>query len=367
MGGGFAGLSAVRQLRRFHKDMETVLVDRRETTEFLPLLPDIVGGRISVYSARWPLAVLADLLGFRFVHESAVSADFEKRRLTCWEQELEYDALILAAGSETEFYGNKPVQQSAFRLDDCDDAEHLAKALGKPEVGVCVIAGGGYTGVELAAQIRRRFMREKRSPRIVLVEKDSTILRVLPDWMIRYVKTNLRRLKVDVFENTELRDVHESEVTLSNGMKLAPAVLVWTAGVKACALPDQAGLERASQKRAVVDAHLKARENVFVAGDSACVMHNSKPLRMSVQNAIAQGACAAINAAHELTGQKMRAYWPADLGFVLPMANGRSCGNILGLNIRGLLPGFLHYVMCLYRGQAAKQKRAMLRDLIRVG
>ena len=113
---------------------------------------------------------------------------------------------------------------------------------------------------------------------------------------------------------------------------------------------------KAAQERIRVDEFLRARDDIFVVGDSAAFMVRTRPLRMSVQFAITQGACAATNILRYFCGTHLQAYRPLDPGFVLPMAHGRSCGTVGGIRLRGRLPTFLHYFMCAYRLPGLAQK-----------
>lgn len=109
---------------------------------------------------------------------------------------------------------------------------------------------------------------------------------------------------------------------------------------------------------------IRNRPGLFAIGDAAAFMRRGRPLRMSVQFARTQGACAAGNIARYLRGGRLRGYRPWDPGFVLPMANGRSCGAVGGLRLRGLLPTAMHYVMSLLLSPGLDQKARLIRALM---
>ncbi|MDD5677025.1 MAG: FAD-dependent oxidoreductase [Kiritimatiellae bacterium] len=359
MGGGFGGLSAARYLSRYRDEVAVTVIDRKNTSDFLPLLPDVVGGRLPSSAVSVNLHDVARRLGFAFVRAEVRRIDPSRRCVLGEGREVPYDALIMAAGSEPNYFGNQAARQAALPLNTARDAGLLAQKLQEGRFKTCVIIGGGYTGVEIATHVWRRLRAAREAKAIVIVEAASSILGALPDWMKRYTLKTLDTLQIAHFENCRLAGIDNGGVRLSNGRVFNPALLVWAAGVQAPACVRSSPFARGAQERIRVDAFLRARDDVFVIGDAAAVMARGHPLRMSVQFAIAQGACAAANALRHLRGARLRPYRPLDPGFVLPMAHGRSCGTVLGVRVRGRLPTFLHYGMCAWRLPGLAQKIKM--------
>lgn len=349
VGGGFGGLAAARALAGRRKRFALTMIDRKSSSDFLPLLPEVVGGRLPSAAVSVGLEALTRGLDCAFVHDAVQRFEPDRRVVIGAGREYGYDALIIAAGSEPDYHGNRAAQAAALPLNTAQDAERLAGKLREGRFAACVIVGGGYTGVELATHLWRRFRAERAAKAIVLVEAAPTLLAALPAWMRRYTLAHLDRLGILHFENCRLADVAGGRVALSNGRVFEPALLIWSAGVRTPACVRAAPFARVAQERVRVDEFLRARADVFVAGDSAAVMAGGRPLRMSVQFAITQGACAAANVRRYFSGAPPRAYRPLDPGFILPMGHGRSCGAVGGIRLRGRLPTLMHYLMCAYR------------------
>jgi len=365
IGGGFAGLAAARRLTRARRGIRVTLVDRKPTFDFLPLLPDIAGGRIPAGAASAPLAGLARRAGFAFRQDAIEGIDAARGRAIGQVGSYPYDALLLACGSEPDFYGSRQFREHAARLHSCGDAERLSAALAEPRLGACLVAGGGYTGLETATHLRRRFARERRPVRIIVVEAGPALLGGLPDWMRRYARDNLARLDIEVRENCRIADLAPRAVALSDGSRYEPAMAIWCAGVRAAGLTQRLPAAAGPRGRIPVSAALEADglPGLFAAGDAAAWMGPGGPLRLSVQAARMQGERAADNLVRRLRGRPLRAYRPRDPGFVLPMANGRSCGVAAGLRLRGCLPTAAHYGLCLLYLPGARRKGALLRAL----
>ncbi len=362
IGGGFGGLACARALRG-DPDLTVTLLDRKTTFDFLPLLPDILGGRSSPHAVRVPLADCATRHGFRFVQDEAVRVDMAQRLVYGLAGTHDYDFLVIAAGARTNFYGNDSLADAACKLDDADDAERLCAAVDRSQAGTFVVAGGGYTGVEIATNLRRRLTRAKQNKRIVVVESAGEIMSALPEWMRRYVERNLARLNVEVLVNCRVQTASRNRILLSNGSAFEPALLVWSAGVRTPAFVHDLGLDQTPQGRLKTDEFLQASDRVFAIGDTAGATPSGPPLRMAVQYALAQGALTGANLRRRLHGAAMRPYRPRDLGYVMPMANLRACGVVLGMNARGLLPSLLHYALCLYHSRGIGQRLRVLRNL----
>ena len=359
IGGGFGGLSAARRLCGHRDQVAITLIDRKRTSDFLPLLPDIVGGRLPADAVSVNLDALARRLGFTFIHDTVQRIDPDRHCVTGEGREYPYDALIMAAGSEPNFYGNRAAQQAALPLNTAQDAGRLAQKIQEGHFETCIIVGGGYTGVEVATHVWRRFQTGRISRAIVIVEAGPSLLGSLPDWMKHYTLEALDGLRISHFENCQLAGVDNGRVSLSNGRLFNSALLIWSAGVHTPACVRSVPFAKLAQERVRVDEFLRVRNDIFAVGDSAAFMVGNRPLRMSIQFALAQGACAAANVLRYLHGTRLRAYRPLDPGFVLPMAHGRSCGTVCGIRLRGRLPTFLHYFMCAYRLPELAQKIKM--------
>jgi NADH dehydrogenase FAD-containing subunit len=88
-------------------------------------------------------------------------------------------------------------------------------------------------------------------------------------------------------------------------------------------------------------------------------------LRMAVQFSIAQGECAAGNIARSIKGHALKKFVVRDLGYIIPLANNRSCGVIFGLKLKGVLPTALHLLMCMYRSYGVRNRLGIAGNLIK--
>jgi len=360
IGGGFAGLSAVRELRRHGIKLEVSLIDGKENSEFLPLLPDVIGRGVESKYLCYPIKDLSLKYDFYHINGQVLELFPDENKAAYSYGMLYYDYLLLAGGSETAFYSKENLKESAFRLDNVEDAEKIKAAVGAGEYSSYVVAGGGYTGIEIATNIRLLLKKTGNAGRVVVVEKAEKILGQLPEWMKKYAGRNLSKMGIEVITDASVEDFTGSTVTLSDSSVFKEAMLIWSAGVKTPEFVQKLNVAKGKQGRIMVDEHLRFAEGAFAAGDTAEFRTNKGPIRMAVQFSLAEGRLAARNIIRAIEGRPLLKYRPVDLGFILPMANNSSCGTVLGLDVTGPIATFLHYLMCLYRLTGMENKLALL-------
>jgi NADH dehydrogenase len=359
IGGGFAGLAAARRLARAR--IRCTLIDRKPHLEFLPMLPELLSQTLDPQLLQVDLAEIAERVGFEFVHAEVTSVDLEERQASIDKESRAFDHLIIAAGSETNFHGREDLASRVLKIDNVADALAIARETDRTDVDTVVISGAGYTGIECAT-----FLRHHTTKRIVILERAPTLLPRLAPWMRHYTVENLQRMSIEVKTDVTLDDYADSVATLSDGSIIERSCVIWATGVQAPSLVRSLDAKHAHQGRLVVDEHLRLHEGVFVAGDSACALDGAgNPMRMAVQISLDEGAVAGENVLREIRGRPLARYRPLDLGWIVPMANFRSCGTALGFHVRGIPATMLHYVMCLFRSLGLGRRLKLLSELIR--
>lgn len=367
VGCGFAGFSASRQLLRFRREVDVTVIDKKDTFDFLPLLPDTIGRGITPAFLASPIRPLSEKLGFNFINAEVYSIDTENNTVRAKEGTLNYDYLIVASGSETNFYGRDEIKRHAFKLNDVNDAVSIIAALEKKDFSSFIISGGGYTGIETATNLKVYLRKRGINKKIIIVERAPSILAALPQCVGACVSDNLKRLGIDCLTNTVVDEAQEEGVRLSSQEVIPNSMLIWAAGVRSADFIQGIIAEKSVQGRIKVDEYLRLKGGCFAAGDAAYFSYRGAPLRMAVQFAINEGVLAASNIIRSIRKRPLIKFRPFDLGYIIPMANNRSCGRVLGLNVKGLFATALHFSMCIYRSLGLKNKSGVIKDLIRGG
>jgi len=369
IGAGFAGLRLARLLGRWRRRLEgrqVLFIDAKDTFDHVPVLPDIVSGRFKARSCQEKLGPYLARRGVNFTRGEVVRVDTGAKEVFLADgRTIGYAYLVIACGSKTAFYGLTDAEREALTCDTGREAAALGELLAAYPDKKFVVVGGGYTGVEIASHLAVALRRRKKKVPVVLVEQAEEILAALPEWMQDYGRVNMSRLRVAVYPGCTVAQAGGGRVKLSNGIAVEDAVLIWAAGVRPPAFVEALPYRKDGRGRLVVDPELRCAEDCFAVGDAASFKHGGRPLRMAVQFALAQADVAAANVVRACQGrERLRQYRPLDLGYIVPMANGRACGRVAGVRVAGPFAWSLHYLMCLYRSVSCRMGLGMFRDIV---
>ncbi|MDD5477582.1 MAG: FAD-dependent oxidoreductase [Candidatus Omnitrophica bacterium] len=369
IGAGFAGLSAARKLAKCAGGLglEVTLFDKKEYSAFLPLIPDCIGRRINPQFLLCNIGDFCRKLKIKLVCEEVAAVDFESKHVVTAASNYAYDFLIIASGSQTNFFSNQAAQNYAYALNNIDDAKKITAALKSNKFEHFIVCGGGYTGVEAAANLWLYFKKSGREKKIIIVERAASILGSLPDWMKTYAWDNLKSMGIEILANSVIEEIQEDKVRVSARPAFEKAMLIWVPGVRTADFIQKLPVKKNPQGRIVADEYLRVNPHCFCAGDTAFFGDKNNFLRMAVQFAISQGSHAAVNIIRSIKNLPLEKFRPLDLGYIVPLANNRSCGEVFGLKVKGLLATLLHFMMCIFRLQGLSNRWGLVCNLLNTG
>jgi NADH:ubiquinone reductase (H+-translocating) len=378
IGGGFGGLSAAQALKSAPVDV--TLIDRRNYHLFQPLLYQVATGSLSPGEIAAPLrgvlsrqkntrVLLGDVLDIDPVSKQVVLADGAT---------FEYDSLIVAAGSQTSYYGHDVWSQWAPGLKSIEEATTLRhKILYAFEVAerlpdpaqrrawlTFVIVGAGPTGVELAGAIgeiaRQTLKNDFRSicpedAQIILLDGGPRLLPSFPEDLAQKAERSLAKLGVQTKMGAMVLDVDREGVGLQvNGTaeRLSTKTVIWAGGVtvaplaKALAKRTGAETDRSGRVKVGPDLTIAKFPDIYVVGDLALSLDASgKPLAGVAQVAMQQGAYAAKAIARKVKGQPaQKAFKYFDKGNLAVIGRAAAVANIFGVHLSGL-PAWLVWAL----------------------
>ena len=362
IGGGFAGLSAARRLRKV--PCEVTIVDRHNHHVFQPLLYQVATAGLSPGDIASPIRwILRKQPRLRVLLANVDRIDTAARHLVLDRGErLSFDYLIVAAGATHSYFGHDQWSGVAPGLKTLDDALALRRRLllafeeaereadrGRQKFLLTfVLIGGGPTGVELAgalAEIARKALREEfdevdpASARIILVEAGPSILPAFPAPLRDSARRALLGLGVEVREGQAVTNIEPGVVSIGSE-RLEAHTIVWAAGVAAESISRDLGPNLDRSGRVVVDADLSVpgHPNVFVAGDLASFTHQTgKPLPGVAQVAKQEGAHAARNIAARIAGTPTTAFHYYDPGNMATIGRNAAIADFGFLRVSGYL------------------------------
>lgn len=273
--------------------------------------------------------------------------------------EVRYDWLIVSAGSVTNFYDIPGLRARALEFKSTGGALNVRNAVdeaferrAKHEQINIVVGGGGFTGVEIASELAgyvENLAKLHGHPRenvsVSIVEASPAILGSLGEWPRKKAEKRLKELGVKIILAEPITDVRDGSVLLKSGKTQDFDVLVWTAGVRANPICEKIlGAKIVQGSCVVVDNHLRVGgyENVFAVGDiSFCGGFGGKPMPMTSQTAVSQGAYVAYSIKRILHHRKVFKYHPRKSRFIMPLGGKYAVADLGLVRLSGFLPWYL--------------------------
>ena len=327
IGAGFAGMYAALSAARV-RDIQGVSPKELEISLVAPEPTLVVRPRLYEAKPETVTAPLQDVLkaiDVVYAQGSAETVDTQSRLVGIVAAKgtgLSYDRLVVATGSRL-FRPNIPgLAEHGFSVDQLDDAISLDRICTawrtdrtKDGRDTVVVAGGGFTGIEVATEIPARLrtiLGKDVKPRVIIVERNSAIAPDMGGGPRPVIEDALRTLGIETRLGAGVAALDKSGVTLSDGEHIEAETVIWAAGMRAAPLTAQIPAERDNFGRLLVDRHLRVPSvpGVFATGDAARAASDDlgNYALMSCQHATRMGAFAGNNAAAELLGIPAKAY-----------------------------------------------------------
>jgi NADH dehydrogenase len=343
VGGGFAGVHAARRLSK-QRGVEVTLISDQPNFIYYPQLYHAATGGMRAEASQ----SLADILKgerVRIVKDKIVGLDKQGRTVTGESgKEYDYDHLVLALGSVTNYFGIKGLKEFAYDIKSIDGAEafklhlhHELVELRKPELNYVVI-GAGPTGVELSAALGQYLRRIVKLHDIVeptyTIDLIEAAPRILPHSSERYaakVAKRLERLGVKIMVGTAVQ-AETAEGLEIQGKTLESHTVVWTSGVanNPFFATNAKSFNLAKNGRVVVNDHMEAAENIYVIGDNAASQYGGL-----AETAVNDADFVASDIQRRLRGRSRPVYKQKPPSSVIPVGSGWAAAQLGPVAIYG--------------------------------
>ncbi len=392
VGGGFAGLRAVRGLRRVPVDV--TLIDRRNFHLFQPLLYQVAAGALTAGEIATPLrGILKRQANASVVLGEVVGVDLERRQVALTPADdpdaagapstVDYDTLVVATGVGHAYFGHDQWQEWAPGLKTLEDALDIRRRIlgafeaaeltddpqRRRELLTFVVVGGGPTGVEMAGQVaeiahdtlRHEFRRiDPDDTSVLLVEAADRVLTTFPATLSAHAVTALRRLGVTALLDHVVTDLDGESVTVrgsGRARRIPTRTVIWAAGMRAAPLADvlaaAGGAPTDAAGRICVgpDLTLPGHPEVFVLGDMAGVHDvdgRARSLPGVAPVAMQAGRHAAATIRARLAGRPERPFRYVDKGNVATVGRLAAVADLRGLHLHGALAWLTYLLVHLF-------------------
>jgi len=395
LGAGYAGVEAAKQLHKIFKrddSVEITLIDRNPYHTLMTELHEVAGSRTEPDSVQVSLAKIFSGKRVNVVVDDIKTIDFENNTAISDDHKYPYDYIIIGAGGEPEFFDVPGVQENSFTCWSLEDAirirvqveEMFREAAKEPNpmkrrrLLTFAIAGGGFTGVELAGELLER--KEELCPkyhiaeeevRIIIIEMMDSILPIFPEKLQNKASTYLRRHGAEILLNSPITKGEPGKVIIADEETLEAETFIWTAGIhgsefttkidltkgqcargteteastvegihgmKGCYYDDDDRYIVGERGRIQVNEHMQSVDvdNVYLAGDMIWFIYNDKPVPQIVENALQTGEVAAKNIASRIKDkQEQETFEPQYHGFMVSVGGRWGVAHVMGVSMTG--------------------------------
>jgi len=327
IGGGFAGvwaaLSAARQVDLSDVDINISVISPDDYITIRPRLYES-----SPETLRAPLSQTLDPVSVNFIQGTVRAIDPSSQLVTFESSNgskitKAYDKLIVTVGSNMPILPIPGLEENGWNIDSFKSAvaldSHLNEALKVSNLSgnnTFVILGAGFTGIELATEMRDRIeihsdTETASSARIILVEQASVLASELGKNIRPAVQEALDDANIEVQLNTTIEKMTAEAAYLSNGEVVYTKTIIATVGQRANSLTEVLDTGRDTLGRIITDDQLRIKKmpNIFVAGDAAHAhVDEDHVALMSCQHAMTMGKYAGYNVARSLLGKPLQPY-----------------------------------------------------------
>ena len=375
IGGGFAGLAIAKQLK--NKKAQVVLLDKHNYHTFQPLLYQVATGGLEAGSIAYPIRkVVQEYNDFYFRLTAVKEIDTVAKKVITEIGDLEYDYLVIATGSKTNYFGNKEIERHSMAmktipqslnirsliLENFEQAVLIKDSVEQKSLMNFVLVGGGPTGVELAgalAEMKKEIL-QKDYPDldiskmgINLVQGSDRVLDSMSEKSSQDAEKFLIDLGVKIWKNVRVTNYDGKTITTNTDLTFDTATVIWTAGVQGALVPGLDGdslVEKAKRIRVNQFNQVKNHDSIFAVGDIAMMELHEYPFGhpMMAQPAMQQGKLLGQNIIRLINNQSMIPFEYNDKGSMATIGRNKAVVDLPKYQFSGVFAWFVWMFVHLF-------------------
>lgn len=387
VGGGFGGLQLANGLKG--TPYQVILIDKNNYHQFPPLIYQVASAGMEASSISFPFRRNFQHRKNFYFRMAELRAIFpEKKLIQTSIGKVEYDYLVLAAGTTTNFFGNRNVERKAMPMKTVDEAMGLQNAIlanieraitcstqqEQQELLNVVIVGGGATGVEIAgvlSEMKRTILPhdypdlDPSLMNIYLIEAGNRLLAAMSPESSAAVEKYLREMGVNILLNKRVEDYEGHKVLLADGSSISTRTFIWVSGVAAQAVGHLATEHLGRGRRIRVDTfnRVQGLEDVFSIGDQ-CIVEGDEAYPgghpQLAQVAIQQGNNLAKNFRRLLKGKDLKPFRYKNLGTMATVGRNKAVAEFAHIRLKGFWAWLMWLVVHLRSILGVRNKAVVL-------
>lgn len=384
LGGGYGGVYAGKLLHKKlkkEKDVEITLIDKKPYHTLMTELHEIAGSRTPEDSVRVGLDKIFAKRKVNVVQDEINNIDFDERVLSSVDNSYEYDYLIIGTGAEPMFFGVEGAEENSLTLWSYEDAlqikEHILNMFReaeketsekkRKEMLTFVVAGGGFTGVEMVGELvewTRKLVKQynvnKEEIKVINVDALPSIVTHLPEKLqIKAIK-RLEKMGVEVLLSSPINKVTNNSVTIGEDNIVKTKTCIWTAGVKSSTFSEKIGLTPGEKGGIKTNSYMQSvdYEDVYIVGDNVSYVEEEVgPLPKIVETAHFTAETAVHNIVSEIKGKNKKEHSSSYHGVMVSIGSKYAVASVGGkkkINMSGWMAMLTkHFINLFYLLQIA--------------
>lgn len=375
IGGGFAGIALAKKLR--DKNLQVVLLDKHNYHTFQPLLYQVATGGLEAGSIAYPIRkVIQEYKDFYFRLTSVKEIDTQNQKIISEIGDLNYDYLVIATGSKTNYFGNKEIERNSMSmktipqslnirsliLENFEQAVLLKDETERNALMNFVLVGGGPTGVELAGALAemKKAILQKDYPdldidkmQINLIQSGDRILNTMSEKSSAAAEKFLLKLGVKIWKNVRVNNYDGRIITTNSDLTFDSATVIWTAGVqgaKVIGLNASSFVDKVERIRVNEFSQVVGYENIFAIGDIASMESEQFPQGhpMMAQPALQQGKLLGENLLKLIGKKEMKPFEYNDKGSMATIGRNLAVVDLPHYHFNGVFAWFVWMFVHLF-------------------
>lgn len=367
VGAGFGGIKLVKEL--CNKPIEVVLIDKNNYHNFQPLMYQVATGGLEPGSIAYPVRrIFRKYKNIHFRMAEVLSVNIEKQQVFTSIGEIDFDYLVIASGSQNNFFNFEPVKDKLLALKSVPDAlslrnsifRNLEKAMADKmknpfkEVMNIAIIGGGPAGLELAGALAemKRYVLPKEFPgldpstmNINLYQSGPKLLEAMSEDASDKSLEYLKELGVNVCLNTRVQNYDGDKIEFADGSFFTTSLVIWTAGVKGSPIKGFPESTILPGNRISVDEYNEVLgcKNIFAIGDVAAHISTENPKGQPMMAPVAQqqGKLLAKNILNKIENKPMDPFQYHNKGVMATIGRNRAVVDLPHYKFQGVFAWFV--------------------------
>jgi len=382
LGGGYAGVHAAKTLHKAfkkHQDkVEITLIDKNRHHILMTELHEVAGNRVEEDSVKISFDRIFSGKMVNVVQDTIVDIDFKNQRLKGERASYAYDQLIIGTGATTADFNIPGVKEHAFYLWGLEDALRIrchieqiikeasreADAGKRKQMLTFVVAGGGFTGIELVGELiewlpilcEENGIDFKKEGRLISAEALGSILNMLPEKPRAKAVKYLEKKGVEIKLNSLITQVDADGFTTKNGEVIKTKTLVWTCGVRGTEFCEKLPLTDGKIGRKLVNEYMQSPDyqNVYLVGDGMWFLENNRAVPQIVEAAeqtaktAADGVIYAIKSELGLKAEHPKPFKSNFHGYMVSIGGRYAVSHTAGMSLSGFFAMALKHLVNIY-------------------